>query len=562
MTLHSPLPLPAAALALRACRSVVQATEDVFTAAGVNLTAALDRLGETGNSFARLRGLLDDAASARLLSGVAQAEAEVTAIAAEAEHQLAASTRQRLSVRAVRVEVEELDRVVRTISNVSVNARIQAGALSPPRPQVAAFIQRLAAMTVEAESVLAEVRLASAGIEADMAAIDTETNALREVLAVELLPALSRFALIGRALHDRQGAMAAANADMEVRMRLVQDGVARLVVGLQVGDSTRQRLERVVEALAAAQDSPPASEAALLVLARSLAQGAMVTAQGECDSALDATRSVKDSATEALKAAERAYLPLGGGMISAGMDGPLAALNERLARLAEGSARVTGRLATILEQEGRLRQVAHQVRLSGLNAVLVCAKLGDDGRALRELAQWLRALTDESDAITARLQAALAAARTDLARTGGEPVAAIGDRLSAFRRAVTGLNAQVDGIETGRAETAARCKQVSTELDRLLGDALMGLRRYAADLAALSDPMALMVLRQATLPPPDPADPHTRAMLDGLRQHYTMQAERDLHDGLFPTPQGRSAPALATSPAAPVAGGDLDDVFF
>lgn len=560
MTLHpGSLSLSEAGLPVRAIRRVAQSAEGIFTGAGDTLASTLDLLVDSQHAFARLRDLLDDAAGERILSTVDQSRALGTRIAQEVQTYLDACLAQRQSVRAVRAEVDELARVVRSIANISVNARIQAGGLIPPRPQVAAFIQRLDAISSDAEAILSEIRMTSARIEEDMEGIDTETKALRDMMSDEVLPALAVFARMGTDICDRQAMMATANADMSLRMSRIQDEVTRLVTGLQSGDSARQRLEHIAAVLSAIDGTVPASESALLALAARLLEATGTTARQDTTTCIEATRNLRNAATEALNMGERAYLPFPGTEMSARMEGLLASLSLRVDRLAQAAVQITQRLEAILHQERRLRFVSHQVRLSGLNAVVVCAKLGDDGRALKELAQWLRDLTEESDTITARLQTVLGAARDGLDAKGETPATRIAAHLLAFRSLAGTLRDDVARIETCRSDTAQRSAKLAMELDRKLGTVLDGLRQFQQMLATFDGTRVLLALRQSTLPPSPLADPAVAAVLDRLRQCYTVQAERDLHDGLFAP---SDAPAPVPAPDAAAQSDGLDDIFF
>jgi hypothetical protein len=72
--------------------------------------------------------------------------------------------------------------------------------------------------------------------------------------------------------------------------------------------------------------------------------------------------------------------------------------------------------------------------------------------------------------------------------------------------------------------------------------------------------MLLLSLRQAGLPPPDGTDAETVALFDRLRQGYTMQAERDLHDTVLHASAASGLPASNEVIAETDA--ETDDVFF
>lgn len=551
--------LPVARLAIDTLDAIAPRTETAFLKAGEGLSRAVDALTAMRGVFQRLQDALGPERAADLMARVESTRAGVQVTAEELDAFLHASVRLRGTVRRVQSEAAELDRVVRTIANVSVNARIQAGALVPPRPQVTAFILRLAEMDDEAEAVLAEVKAAMDGIGDDMHGMDEDIAALRDEMMHDILPALSRSAETGRALHARQAAMADANATIAARMAEVREAVGRLVMGLQVGDSTRQRLDRVRETLLAAEmHCGRPVEAALLPLACGLTDALLAEAEGEITAALADTERLREATRVALDEARAAYLSRATATPDAAdSEAPLRA---RLVRLAERTLLVTARIETILKQEARLRGIAHQVRLSGLNAVLICAKLGEDGRALRELAQWLRALTDESDQISLRLQEALDTTRTDLRTTGQDRLDRIGDGLSALISGGRTLASAISAIGAAQAGAGQDCVQLGRTLDGSLGHALVELQHYRACLGEAANATALVRLRAMILPAPDlpfAERSEEQALLDALRARYTIQSERDLHDRLVPS----AAPAPVTAAATEAPQG-LDDIFF
>lgn len=553
--------LPVIRLAADMLESVTPRTERAFLRAGDGLSQAVDTLGAMRGTFGQLHDTLGADRSKELLDGVARTRAGLSDMAQDLDGFLDASMRLRATVRQVQTHVAALERVVRTIANVSVNARIQAGALSPPRPQVTAFILRLAEMADEAETVLATAKSAMDGIGDDMLAIDENTKALREAMTRDILPTLTRCAETGHAVHARQSDIAAANTAITTRMATIRDEVARLVLGLQMGDSTRQRLERVRDILAHATDRADTGiEPVLLALAVRLTTALVADADAEIRQSVATTEALRDNARLALDQARNAYLGHPTSDLSIG-DGD-AAMHQRLLRLAERSLLVTSRIETILKQEKRLRGIAHQVRLSGLNAVLICAKLGEDGRALRELAQWLRALTDESDQISLRLQDALDATRDDLDATGRDRLDRIGLGLTQVCENGRQLRDLIAARITAEADAARHCGEQGQRLGLSLGSALQELQHYRAILSDAGKATALVALRAAVLPPATAAfadGSPEKTLLESIRADYTMQSERDLHDALVPA--SAEAPPQATPPAASAAQ-DLDDIFF
>lgn len=558
---------------------VLGLTETCFVDAGDSLARAVDALRETKALFARLDAALSDETGRELARLIAQTYGNVEALRADFDGFVTQSLHLRAAVRSVRVEVGELDRVVRTISSVSINARILGNALMPPRPQVNSFIERLAQMSSEAETILREVKGAVAGIGHDTDRMDQTLQELYQDLMLQVLPALARFAAVAQNVQDGRAEMTAVSADLGQQMKDVFTEVSRLIIALQTGDSTRQRLQRVQGVLAtvSAPGTPGNGLDAVLVgLARALTDGARTDAESEVDVSIAALETVRRNAEHAMQTARAFYFARAGrGRDGAALAGTPDRLEESLDRarrhlvaMRRRATALSGRLDVILKHEGRIRQIAQQVRLSGLNAVLVCAKLGEEGRSLRELAQWLRALTDESDAIVLRLQGNLAdtQSRTDAAAQAG--VERLELALSGFIADAESLNEAMSQIHATVADTARGFDGVGRELPVRIGQAEARLAEFRAALADLGGYSMMLELIGAVLGGQMArfgGGPDAAAMLDRLRTLYTMQQERAIHDAVVANWQGapdapRAAPRQVVAPVAVEE--SLDDILF
>lgn len=580
----APMTTPAArrAAPADALGGVLRITEDAFVQAGDSLSRAVEILRGTEALFARLEVTLGDETSHQLGSLITETFGNVEVIRADFDGFLRQSEGLRAAVRSVRVEVNELDRVVRTISNVSINARIQGNGLVPPRPQVNSFIERLASMASEAESILQEVKDAMVGIGHDTAAMDAALQELRQEVLLRVLPTLSRFAAIAQKVQDGRAEMTRMSGDLSARMQAVFAEVSRLIMALQAGDSTRQRLERVAEVTAAAEEAGDAGlEAALVDLARGLADAARADAEDEVGVSIAALDVVRRNAEQAMQAARLFYFAQAGrgrdGAQAAGagqgndpeqLDVSLRRVKRHLVAMRGRAEDLRGRLDVILRHEATIRQIAQQVRLSGLNAVLICAKLGEEGRSLRELAQWLRMLTDESDAIVQRLQVNLGETRTRTREAGQAGVDRLEAALSGFIGDAEALNGAMVQIDTVVSETARGFDAAGRELPLRLGQAAARLEAFRQALGDVSGLSVSLMLRRMQLPAPGlpfAEGSAAASLLAGVRARYTMQQERAIHDALLGAGVGAGVgggPLAVTAPPQAVEAETLDDILF
>jgi len=547
--------------------SVLELTETSFVEAGNSLAHAVETLNGTKTLFARLDETLGDQTGRDLGQLIAATFGNVEGVRADFDAFLRQNLDLRAAVRGVRVDVGELDKVVRTISSVSTNARILGNALMPPRPQVNSFIERLAQMSSEAETILREDKDAVSGIAEDLDMMDHILQDLRQDLMQRVLPSLAHFAAIAQKVQDGRAEMTEVSADLAAQMKTVFSEVSRLITALQTGDSTRQRLHRVQDVLAAVSapghdDGNTGLDAVLVDLARALVEGTRADAQSEIDVSIAALETVQQSAEHAIQSARQFYFTQAG----RGSDGSAVAdmpekpeesldrVRRHLVAMRERAEVLGTRLDLILQHEAAIRQIAQHVRLSGLNAVLICAKLGEEGRSLREVAQWLRALTDESDIIVVRLQGNLATTRICTDAAGKAGVDRLEQALSGFMTDVEALNLAMTRISSTVTETAQGFDAAGRQLPVQIGQAkgrLVAFRSALGDLGRLWTTLGLRAAQLKGPAHPFAAGSDAATVLAQQRARYTMQQERAIHDAVLAM-KGHDVPQATTAVPAPM----------
>jgi len=570
--------------------TVIAITERCFVGAGDNLAMAVETLNRTKAIFARLETTLGDETGRQLSQLIATVMGTLAGIRSDMDGLLHLGDASRASVRRVRAEVAELDRVVRSITSISVNARILGNVLTPPRAQVNAFIDRLAELSGEGEAVLSAVKEAVAGIVEDTQTMDLILQDLRQDLLGQVLPALSQIAAIAQTFEDGRGEMAKVSAGLSDQMKEVFSEVSRLTIALQVGDSTRQRLQRV-QSVIETQSNPDrlakgkhlGLDRALTELARALVDAAKAEAQSDIDLSIAGLDLVRRRADSAMQDARQFYFARTGLRRPGGeaaevpekLEDSRGRVQEHIVRMRERAEVMCRRLEAIMGHETKIRRITHAVRLSGLNAVIVCAKLGAEGRALRELALWLRALIDESDVIEGRLHSDLSETRAHTEQGIGGGVDRLDAALSSFVSDTGRLNNVMKRINAVVSE-AAKCFDLAGR--RLPLQIVQGMEELQTFRAALGDLDGLSVLLgvQATMlarpiAPFDAASDEA-AVLAQLRATYTMQQERSIHDttlacmlapsGGLDAAGGGAEPPAPQDAAAQSDDPDLDDIFF
>lgn len=549
---------------------IIATVENCYLRAGENLGAAVDSLRDTKALFARLDAALDPGAAEHLAKLSAHTFDKVSVFPASFQRVLQKNTDLRSMVRDVRFEVADLDRVVRTIANVSVNARILGNALSRPHPQVNSFVLRLAQMSAEAEAILHDIKEAMASIGHEARAMEGCLQDLRVTLERNVLPELACFATIARNVQDGRAELTAATETLSAQMKTVFAEVSRLVVALQSGDSTRQRLQRVQDVLGHISGQGASLDAVLIDLAHALLAAARTDADAELHVSVAALDTVRRTADAALTEARKFYFTRVADTpdnAHAELDTGLEDARRQLAAIQTRAGSLAGQLDVIVQHEGTIRKIAQQVRLSGLNAVLICAKLGEEGRALRELAQWLRALSDESDQIVTRLQTNLGDTCDAVRALGEEEVSDLQRLFTEFLHDAEALRNAMARIE-GTVSDAARGFDLAGRIMPVqIAQAAGELQTFHRSLSELQNFERMLALRSAGMVRPFAAFAETAPeaeILATLRKRYTMSQERAIHDA---TVQAVCAAAPLACPstlalAAKTEDDTLDDILF
>jgi methyl-accepting chemotaxis protein len=550
-------------------------TEAAFLSCGTELQAASTALARMKRLFAEVEAGLGPESGATFAAHVRNLGAGADDLASALSAFIDRAQLLDQATRSANRQIGDLDRVVRTIATLAITARVIGHAMSPPEPKVAAFVENLSQMSAEAETILSDVKAAMEDIRQDMDAFAPVADEVQRLLAGQVVQELDRLTRAAHTVQARRPALLLAGQNLGSEMTLIGAEVARLILALQSGDAFRQRLDRVGATVSGLPDlmSDPA-RAARLGLSEALLSAAAEDVGTEARSAVGSLEELDRGATAALRLAREAYLEggeanAGGGALavcSRVLDARLAEVDQLLVCLRQQADRVVAKVQDIVSREVMLRHIAQQVRLAGLNAVVICTQLGSRANALREVAQWLRIMTDEADDITAGLHDALARMDGMIGAVGGEGLKALSSGMAEVVAAGQALQSEI----TGTTDLIARARDAMQDLRAALGG---GLARAGRELGAflqglemVSPALAGLRAAQAALPPAEFApEPGSLAalQLDSLRRAYTMQAERLIHDRLFVSgPQGTSLPDLAPGEASAEAEESLDDILF
>lgn len=480
-------------------------------------------------------------------------------------------------------EIADLDRIVRTIATLSITARVLGHAIVPPEPKVAAFVENLSRMAAEAEENVIDVKSAMSNIRHEIEQISEVVGGIQGVLASQVMTLLNDLTGMARTLLARRPELALAGQNLGLEMQQTSAEVSRLIVALQIGDTFRQRLGRVRATLLGMVAFP--SDGAVAVghkLAADLLSDARRQMEAEVNAAIQALNDLDHGSQRAIALATRTYLNAGDQAkgqtdlprTARALDARLSDVDESISALRLRTTQLVGRIQEMLSSERVLRQIAHKVRLAGLNAVVICTQLGDRGNALREVAQWLRGITDDADEATERLQRQLDAMRLHIAEVGEEGLSRLADSTEHVVSEGRGLQGRIAGSNQVIAQASTQIGRLGKEFPALLVPAKTRLSDYLSRTRALDTlALELAVSLQGYAPPSAPfADGSDEAeVFAALRAKYTMAAERDVHDRVLalsgpemPHISANSQPKSEVSApeSVPESGDDLDDILF
>lgn len=348
----------------------------------------------------------------------------------------------------------------------------------------------------------------------------------------------------------------------------INAGISRAVGTLQVGDSTRQRVEHVEEALLALQEiDDKATLSTAFTLMAAQIDGAIKDFDGEAAALI---RSFEEliSDTEALleRASEDSEMLLLSGDAALGLiDNSLQRTARMLEQYERGNAarsvaidQLVTAVSNMLDHIGAFDEIRSSVRLLSLNSTLKATTLDEDGRAFRQVASDLRALSDETNKPVEDMVENLERSATLLREFLESRNAGNGERITEMRETVNQASqcvAHIAGQLRRQAESMAKTgPEALTQLNvaaatvRDRQDFCAEWRIIALELSELSRANTQLVVG---------ADNST---ISGIYNRYTMKAERNIHNAFFGLNIEKEEEIFGD--LQDTAGAELEDIFF
>ncbi|HTJ57334.1 MAG TPA: hypothetical protein VL418_07210 [Devosiaceae bacterium] len=558
--------------------------EAAFLEVGDRLSQSATRLDRIVAAFAALPRDLDSPEMAEAMGRLDNFASHTRAISDAFATEGADIQRLIVAIDAATQPIDDLRRSVKMMGILAVNARIVAAGLNDAADRFDVFttdIANLSDSAVRAVSAFSDGhgRLATVvhGAASQFSEFETAHRGVLTQFAGSLEHNLSEVAA-------RRNLSASRSAETVRASREISARVASAVMALQVGDSTRQRVEHDEEALgdliawmsgeAAGGVSIPKPgrhglSVVVLEIGEAQLKGTLEAFARDTDEAEQALRKLAGDAEIAVDESRRLYGSGGDGKQSS-----LASLGNELRRAApllRDCAAQRGRLdqmaklvdetvEVLLGHVQAVQEIEANMRLVGLNAAVKCAQLGPRGASLSVIAQQLRELTGHlvpaAKTAVARLEEAMAAARTFSAASSGR----LGQEVARLEEeAMAGIQL-IEAVDGRLGEALLALDRDGPKATALLAEAAAGLGGHAEIAEALADSQMrfaeLATEAQADTGVTDEAS--LAAALKHLRKAYSMEEERRIHDRIAGRILPNAAPPVETAPAEDSG----DDVLF
>ncbi|HWT96045.1 MAG TPA: hypothetical protein VN229_00460 [Terriglobales bacterium] len=589
--------------ASRLLRGASRSIEDSFVGVGGRLESAIDILHRLSQAFSNVRLDLasdDLIAATRSMQEVAERISALTVNASTVPEALREITE---LTTAVSQRLQEMLKAVKAVDVLAVNAKIAAAGISTRSDEFMSFANEIGVALKVAGSNLADFRAELDGVTSTLLSATKSQASLRQYQtdAAATVPKALRLSVT--TISDRNAEAGNTVAVIEQRTGEIARQVGIAVSALQIGDTTRQRIEHVEFAIDILRDvlngghkgtngkSHGHFTAAGSIVETARNSLAHRTAQLQVAQLIDTAQeldlqsrriqevltSLTRDAREMVGLARRAYgtgSPAEGTFLDELSD-RVGQANELLSGLTTAQHDADGVVTSVMSATSSLTQhmrsiqsLESDIRLMGLNTTLKCSRLGTEGRSLTVIAQELRSCSN----ITASEAEAIMELLTHVAEIGGRLTAGENDgeieEMRAIQEMMHGSIARMNGVGQALTTTLTTLSDDAEAVVTLLDEALATINTHntlSADLTECS--MQLQPLANLPAEPGAVTDDVLSDLHEVLSKSYTMARERDVHARFFPQAMPSGAMPGASSAGSGSSGGapaeaDLDDFLF
>jgi hypothetical protein len=566
---------------LREIRAASAATEGAFVGIGGRLETSistLERLTATFDQLLQALGSDEMRRATEALTGVAD---RIAALAGAPNDAWSVLDRISGLTETTTSRVARMHKAVKAVGLLAVNAKIEAAHITTDSQGFTNFAGEIERALKTAQENLDAFATDLTGMSRELARATAGQRELgaRQDQAIRTIPGQLSNSIDAIAARRRQAEITVA--DIQNKTQDVGQRVGSAVMAMQIGDTTRQRIEHTEFALDLmcgvlgrherapdfdCGDLLPAGREALLAAVCALQAAQLSDTAQELDTQVgQITDSLRQLAVDARDIAALGQQTYASGGYRAGSF--LSELKEDVARAQDlledlrsaqsageqVMASVLATTKTLVRNISAIQSLEADIRIMGLNTTLRCGRLGTEGRPLTVIAQELRACSNltatEADAIMGDLDSMVLAASSAAEQTTKSAVTETADLSDIMRSSVDLLSGIADSLtdalnvlDRESHAVAEVLEQTASEIGANLEIGTI-LRRAASDLEAFGAPAEDRLAAGAS-----------EKIFSAIARTYTMARERDIHARIL----GGGVPAEAPAPAA----ADVDDIFF
>ena len=526
--------------------------ESGFTAVGSRLSDAAATINRLTRVFDALPHALEGAEVAEAtgsLRAVADAARSIGQNYADEKVQL-----QRLltEVQAAHTPIGELQRTIKMMGIVSINARVTAAGIVGENEDFAVFTTDIAQLSASASQTIQDFSQSYQRVINDVQNASRQREQFDRDHAntlAELADSLEHALL---AVNEQRQRSLAGSAETSKVSRQIAAKIGGAVMALQVGDSTRQRMEHVEAALLELAERPSDTPEDPTIGVISALQQAQVTDAGrtfeqEVNAAADALTALAGEATAMMQHSRGLYGGDNGSTALSALNHELKAAVEVLRsfererqKLERMASAVESTVRTLLTHVEAVQDIEANMRLVSLNAAVRCAQLGPRGAPLTVIAVQLRELTSETvvsaEAAMQRLNSAATLVEAFVAGADGA------GHLEEIEREASHAVDLLSRLDNLLAEALGSLDSEGPRVLSALEIAADELGAQARVFEAMAD-AGLSLAEYAHMPHTHTLPPDVLADAARLATRYTMTAERDVHTRLLGSAGAAPEPA-------------------
>jgi hypothetical protein len=531
-----------------------RAIEGKFLEAGQTLEDAVEVIGGLIASLDRLTLAFDPQTVDATTQDLSEAANRLTGLSATHRQRRAGFETLSAAGGSLDRNILEMRRSLSYLRVFAVNIKITAGGIAAAGAEFGSFAEEIYASIDRGRVQLDEFAEDLARLDAHAAASLGQEVELEKRCAAALpaVPNQLQADAVAVAGHHKQ--VAAAAQRVGALARSIQMKVAGVLGALQVGDSTRQRIEHVQSALAMLGAAPmegAVREAVGSAMRRLLAAQLDDTAAVFCAEIDKISQNLAGMAEDARDILELRRLAEGGSANDGFLPRLERSVGEALALVGEieaadrGAAQVgaaaQATAAQLADRVATIRAIKSEIQQMALNANLKCGRMGEAGKPLSVIAVEMRTYASRLDETAEDTEAALGGLAQAQSAGPAAAVIAEADIGAVLQGAIARIGQASEAAGADLAGLAAQGETIAATLSRLSGR--LNLRAEVGEvMARTGEALALKA------GPPEAYDAAVAAVLDPLMERvgglYTMAREREIHKA-FAT--ACAPPALAVA---------------